>query len=333
MNRIAALIIAVILLLPTPGRAQTATGGGGSIFSGLGQLWGQSGCAGGGTPWVGPTTFYAGWAANSKPGTIGLTTKGLAPAEEWGSNLDFRLKGIWLGASQALHVGHGTQAFIEGWYLIPTVSRTDTLTDITGAPGERSFSASYQWWFLDGRLQQAITETSSVLAGFRYDLFQDHLTNPTAPIPGFSDRADQGDLSVGSLIPYVGVQAAYEGASQRLVVRAVGFPWIGGDCRYGLTFGDSSGPPFPYRDKLNGSAKKGMFGELFAEYSLRFCGGFGSGNFGVFARLTHIRGRFDSKFESIPVGLPAENAQFDVGFLRNAVTLGVNATISFPSPI
>jgi hypothetical protein len=268
---------------------------------------------------------------NPKVATLSLEAKDSAPLLEISSTSDFGVRGWWLGLEQEVRVGDEGRLILAGAYLLPTTKTADSTDLIVATPlWSRPFDASYQWWFLDGSGIVDLSSVFAVIGGFRFDTFETHLKNPPT-LPFYSFPADEGDVRIKSYIPYVGVQTKYDSGVSSITARLVGFPWVGGTCRSGLTYGN---PAPPVRDSVNGKFSKGYFLEASCDYSRRVAvGKFGMGAIGAFAKVCVIHSRGSATFSATTAPVGTEQDTFDVTFHRSAIVVGGNVSILFSSPL
>ncbi len=103
----------------------------------------------------------------------------------------------------------------------------ETTTSINvGAPGHRVFSRSrYLWNVFDASAGVNVACGVSLLGGFRWDSFYLSMAHPPV-INLLSTTADEGDLTLSTIIPYGGAEFAWTGCDGGLLLRLVGTPWI-----------------------------------------------------------------------------------------------------------
>jgi hypothetical protein len=290
-------------------------------------------------PPLGPASFsvFVGWQPNSDPGLVKLTTEGIDLFNKMGTSLNLNYDGLWVGVSGRLPVSRCFSLRGEFRNLFTgsnssnnnqTVNTTTQLA--VGTPGSRTFSAQYVFRVLDGSIAMQLSPCLSVLSGIRWDFFDIHMSNPPN-ISRFSTNGDEGDLTLSSVIPYLGFESAWTSCNSGLMLRAVGTPWIAGYTNFGLTFGDPGGLP-TIRDALTQqSSKYGTWYELSANYGRKFCN---AATVGAFVSVQGISAHTETQLTSMRAAPASLNiAQtFDVDMNRRSWIFGGSASVAFGSP-
>ncbi len=292
-------------------------------------------------PPLGPASFsvFVGWQPNSNPGLVKLTTEGVNLFNKMGTTLNFNYDGLWLGVSGRLPVSRCFNIRVEARNLFTgsncsngnnnqTVNTTTQLA--VGTPGSRTFSAQYVFRVLDGSVAMQLAPCFSVLSGVRWDYFDVHMWNPPN-ISSFSTTGDEGDLTLSSVIPYLGFESAWTACNSGLLLRAVGTPWIACYPSFGLTFGDPGSLP-TIRDTLTQqSSKYGTWYEVSLNYGRKFCN---AATVGAFVSLQGITSHTETQLSSsraIPAALNLSQT-FDVDMNRQSWIFGGSASLAFGSP-
>lgn len=281
---------------------------------------------------LGPASagFIIGYQPNSDPAQAKFSTRGTPVFGAVGTNLEFNLEGLWLGASIRMPVMECLGLRVEGRALIPTAQSVSTTTQLdTGLPGARAFTTSTVWRLLDGSAQFQFAPNFALVGGVRYDYFDVHMTNP-GNIQAFSSNSDEGDFTVGSVIPYLGIEAAWTNCVNGIMLRAIGTPILSTYTTYGLTYGDSTGGP-SIRDSYSGTPRYATFYEASLNVGRKFgtnitLGGYTS----VQAISAHSQREFRSS-RMAPAALDISQT-FDLDFNRRSIVFGGTASYGFASP-
>ncbi len=282
-------------------------------------------------PPLGPASVsvMAGWQPNADPAFVKLSTRGASVLDEFGTSLKFNLEGAWLGVSARLPVRQGITLRAEARNLFSPKQNVQTITQLTGLPIGRTFSGYYAWRLIDGSASFEVAPCFSIIGGGRYDYFDVKMTDP-GNIPGFSNNGDEADFTVGTVIPYLGFEAAFTGCNSGFLIRAVGTPWMSSYTRYGMTFGDPQGLLL-IRDSLDGTSIYGNFFEASAHCGRKFGEITTLGAFVGMQALSSHSERPLSGSRVAPEPLTVAQT-FDVDMHRRSFVVGGSASLSFSSP-
>ncbi len=232
---------------------------------------------------------YAAWQVNDDAGKIKFSTEGTSGViGEETTFIQFnKVNGVWVGGSARVPLGECLYARAESRYLIPSSETATSQTAICATPPlfiSRDWSActKYRWGLIDGAVGVNCAPWLSVMGGLRWDSFYLLMQNPPT-IPGFSTIFDESDLTISSIQPYVGFEAAWAGCRSALILRGIGSPWASTRTIFGMTFGGST--PV-VRDGMDAVSKRAIFEELSLHYvsshvTLVQRGGFCNGEFSM----------------------------------------------------
>ena len=294
MRRVSFLTLAVIMLLLAPAFVSAS-----GLF-GIGLPWtsnlggvlsGPSGCCDPGLKCC-PSVYVGyeiGQSRDRKPFNFGSDFSA-APDGTYQLNTNFSEPGgLWLGVSNYCPLADRIGIMASGWYLFPSGGDAEETYGVGlqangNGGGNRIWSTSRSWGWIDGAMVLGSQCGLNVIAGFRWDSYSVRLRNPTSANPPLLPRgtaSDEADLTLNSYIPLIGTQDRCGGPCCGLLVRVVGFPWVPGNLRYGETGFLGAGS----RLQINGNYDRAYFLEVFSEYS-RNCGSLGC--FGIFARWNYL---------------------------------------------
>ena len=323
MRRVSFLTLSVIVLLlaPTLVSAQGLFGIGlpwlsnwGGILSGPSGDSGLKCCP---SVYVG---YEIGQGRDRKPFNFGLDINPNLPGITYQLNTDFSDPGgLWLGISNYCQIADRLGVMASGWYLFPAHGDAEEIYGFPNvAAGNRIWSTSRSWGWIDGAMVLGPPYGMNLIAGFRWDSYSVRFSNPTPanpPLPARGRPLDEADLTMNSYIPLIGTQFCCGEPCCGLLMRVVGFPWVPGNLRYGETgfLGIAS------RLRAEGNYDRAYFLEVFSEYS-RNCSGFVC--LGVFARWNYLDVR----------GHPNEALHVGFGPIRSSWTVGGKFTVSFDTP-
>jgi len=222
--------------------------------------WSNGPCASTNAPgcsFPGTACLYAGWLEHPNGSVWALQRQDTTGTAAW------PLRGFWFGVSTDLPLEGGLGFVISGSIFLPqrrsgTWSQTPTNVDF-------DFDIpSYDWWSVDGLVKFPAKGAFEVLAGVRWD--------HTSIRVNYSDNTSD-DYILNAYIPLFGMQICQRASSGRLLLRAVGTPWVGGRLKYHF-WGEPDSVEFEDFDVSNG-----YFAEVFADYSLRIRGDLSLGGF------------------------------------------------------
>jgi hypothetical protein len=290
----------------SPIQAQLAFGGGGTPHSAQGgeSLFPPS-CGAGSNLVPGlsnPLNLYVGWLDHAKGNTWTLQRQQSSGTASW------PVRGWWLGASTDFALSYPIGVLVAGYVFFPQRSAGTWYED----PPSRSFDfevPSYDWWTVEGFLTGSLCGNLEILAGFRW--------NHTSIRINYSDFTDD-DYILNTTTPLVGVQYRGQSSAQRILVRVVGSPVIGGNLNYHFwdNLGFAEFGSFPVRS--------GSFLECMADYSVQVADRFG---LGCFVKWNVLRVRTDEKDVS---GSAVEPIYWSVD--NRAWIVGASASLAFVSP-
>jgi hypothetical protein len=281
-----------------------------------------------------------GWQFGDDPGGVKFSTRGHHLIQKTGTMVDFDLSGLWAGVSGRVQPSDTVSLRAEYRHFFPSKeSSGETTTSINvGAPGKRIFSRSrYQWNVLDASAGLNLTCGVSLLGGFRWDSLYLSMAHPPV-INLLSTNADEGDLTLSTLIPYGGAEFAWMGCDGGLLLRLVGTPWLSTSTKFGLTFGNGGNTiRGPIRDHMSVNSKFGSFVEASVYAGRRVSKEVTAGVFGMITSLSaHSQGDMQSTrqagtdplYPTVSVSSP-----FDVDMTRWTFILGGNVAVGFCSPM
>ena len=330
MKRVAVLCVGILVLAFVPA-VVSAQG----LLPGLpafgGFMGGPYTCGEKPFPRVGAPVLYVGWMEGPRGTSFGADTDGLGLGGLRKLTQRYDNRGVWFGVADTVTLTDRLGFMAAGWYLVPsnTVSQ-QVFNDGDGSYPlfGRSWNTNSQWWFVDGIFAFGpCCGPATLLVGLRYDYFTTRFQDPPfaqiAPPPAPPQTApigDEADVTSQAWIPLIGVQVAYEGASSKLAVRAVGFPTTLGSVKYSETILVTN------RVEATGTYNNGSFLEVFAEYSRKF----GGADVGVFGRWNNLHGNSDLSVDLLPAGV---SQTFKLGLSRTSWTLGGSFNLSFNTPL
>jgi hypothetical protein len=276
----------------------------------------------------------AGYQVNNDPGKVRFTTRDSANFGVTGTDLPFEFQGIWVGAAGRAPLSQGVSARIEARNLFPTGEKLEARNTVVVGPHiRRSFKAAYVWRVLDGSLGLNVSPNFSILGGARWDYFDLRLSSAAPPIPGFSNPSDEGDLTLSSIIPYIGFESSWSGCTSGLNLKVIGTPWISTEHIFGLTYSDPAGV-VAVRDRSQGVSRRGLFIEGTVQ-AVRKC--FNTGGIGAFLSIQALNSLAERDVTSTnitPLATSTEISQtFNVDHYRMSLVVGGLATMSFTSPL
>lgn len=320
MKRFVAFTVCVLVMGGVP-----ALSGAQGWLSGLGPFFGKGGgvCApgaeNGGVP-----SIYIGYVTDSDGISFSVsldeTLSGTdSIGEVWG------LSHLALGASYDIILRKNVGFMLSGWWMIPLLE-TEMLEQIEPGPGNarRTWDASTYWWWIEGMGAYGMSESLSVLLGFRYDAFQGTFRDPGNARGITTSGRDETTLHANSYIPFLGLQYR---ASRGLRAYAIGTPLVFGEVQYGQTF-NFTGPNGGHRE-TDAAFDSGYFLELMAEYSWPFTS---SLIIGAFAKWTGTRTAFSGTLEQTSSPGPVSHASMQGALTRNVWTVGGSAVLNFSLP-
>jgi len=334
MRKVAGLLFAAILLLslPTMAPAMGLFGAGSYGFPSLFGGANGSGCCDPGT-FCCPAVYFGYNIEQNRtrrPTTFGSNNtdpvRQLAGRNQFNTNVSDP-SGFWLGVSEYCRLADRFGILVSGWYLFPATSDSDEDYDLSADPRLWRSNKSEGW--VDGAVILGSQCGLNLIGGFRWDTFSVQLRNPgpvTTTQPIFRGTAqDQGNLTVNWYIPFLGTQYCCGGPCCGLLVRAIAFPWVPGNVRYGETGFFGAGTRF----EGNWNFNRSRFIEVFAEAS-RNCG---FGCIGLFARFNYLDGKGSTNPTVNVIGAaPVVLTNYEFTINRTTWTLGGKVSLDFALP-
>jgi hypothetical protein len=284
----------------------------------------SSSCTPAGKPFLDPLSFYVGWG-DTTPGYVTFSYDAWDPSHTVnGLTHKWAARGVWLGLAEKANFSNTSAIAVEAWLLLPTTGTGSEgyMNGITfQVPGGLQWDAKPDWWFIDGRLLYTpLSTNSSVFAGFRYDHFSTRFERASGVFGPVI--LGQGDVTVNSYIPYIGLEYNSRGSgNSNYLVRVLGFPWVPADVTHYQTV-----LPASRLESTGNFSSMGYFFEVFGEYNWTF---FGGSSMGAFLRWNTLSGR-GNIFETLkPGGLTASDT---FSFNRNHITIGGKVALDFALP-
>jgi hypothetical protein len=291
-------------------------------------------------PCLKPPILFSSYAAgqvNQDIGKIKFSTQAsglpLNGAETLGTYVSFSVNGVWVGSAARIPLGDSVYARAEGRFLIPSTENANSVTQLCAAPPvSRDWNSctKYRWGLIDGALGCSCTPWLSVMGGVRWDSLYLFMTNPTV-VPGFSTTADESDLTLSSIQPYLGFEAAWVGSRCILALKGIGSPWASTRTIFGMTFGDPAGIFAPTRESTDTVSKRAAFQELTLQVTLPMSGLF---NVGAFATVNSLWAHSEGDFTTAQVSTAQVAGQnltgsFDIDLNRTVYMIGGSVTAAF----
>jgi hypothetical protein len=320
-----ALPLVLIATMSTAAGAQGLFGTGFPGASYLNGFWRGAVCCGApGWPGTGPT-IYVGGSSDYAAGTafdFSIHQGLINPLGAQEFRHSYPNRGVWLGLTLPFDPGPRLGVYASAWSFLRTGNVHSRETYNNNDVISREWRVEPYWTFIEGLAILRCGYGCNILAGFRYDHYDISLKNPVNPIGVASLATDQADLSVRSYIPLIGTQYENQSYLGSILIRAVGFPALGGDLNYQEPFAGATAL------RGTGNYRRGYFFELFMEYTKKF----GPGQLGLFARWNDLHALSTASVSSLFGGAVLATQNYDFSFNRTSWTLGGSVKLGFNLP-
>lgn len=252
--------------------------------------------------------------------------------------------GIWLGAALEAPLSDGIGLHAEGWKLLP--SRRNAYGSYfhnsnPPAPGDlpdsmnfwREWSPNTNAWYADLFLTVSPGLDGYVngiwaVCGGRYDSYRrvlsHSLSRGNANGVQIASNADEMEMTVQLLIPYIGVQVSRAAPRYDLAVRMIGTPIVIGGLKHEETFGGIAARDegwFPFE------VPRGYWAELFVEGGLRVTQQITLGGFLKMTTMTFVSNADITRHSM--TGGPTQSENYDLIYRRLMYTYGAKAALHF----
>jgi hypothetical protein len=271
--------------------------------------------------------IFVGGATTPGNATLALKKTGSALFNQMERKVDLDLSGILIGLSLERYLTERLSGRIEAFDLVPSSEKSQTVTILqTGGPVKGQSIFDFDWAGVHGEGVVRIWGGLALLGGVRYESLNLRLATPTTGSSHLITVVDNGKIDFHAFNLYAG--AEYSLAlpySSKLLVRAVGFPWVYCHWDYDMTFQDPISLSF-INNTASDNIQKGSFGEILVRggFGLRFAelGGFVKLN--VISLGTSVGLNSESSSFGIALQQP-----FDMTFTRRTIEAGIFAAIPF----
>ena len=280
------------------------------------------GCGAPGWPGGGPTVYVGGSADYSGGTVFDFSAQGIALLGAAEFRHGYPNRGAWLGLTLPFDPGPRFGLCLSGWSFLRTGNVHSRETYNNGSFFSREWQEKPYWTIVEGLAILRCGYGCNIIGGFRYDHYDASFKNPVNPVGVGSAPTDQADLDVRNYIPLIGTQYEHDSYLGSLLVRAVGFPALGGDVKYLEPFAGNTAI------QATGSYRRGYFFELFMEYTKKF----GPGQLGLFARWNDLHAQSTLSASAFGGGVLLATRNYDFSFNRTSWTLGGSVSCAFNLP-
>ena len=279
-------------------------------------------------PRGGGVAFYAGYMDNDRGVSFGVSRRDALFANAERMSLNYPVSGWLLAASGTIPITDRLDILVSGSWLVPS-GGGEALQLWRNNNGETTWSTKNQWWNAGAAATFNIAGPFSFIGGFLYDSFMTNFSSPANIVNNLVTPEDELDLTVSSIIPYIGGLLTQGGPAGSLTVGMIGTPLIYGNVSY--TESDNLGAATSILIDITGDFDSGYFFEIFAETAVNIR----AMSFGIFGgwNVTHALMDMDFDVKQFFVAPATETAGYTGSFYRTAWYVGGKFALDFVSPL
>jgi hypothetical protein len=287
---------------------------------------------------IGSPTIYSGYIVENGAHVFHeLENKGTPLHNLAHTKYYYPQEGFFVGLSNRAAIGKYADVMLEGWLLIPIETKArshyveaGSQQDISDTGSRRKWYPKTVGWFLDASVFYCINPDwfangFSQVLGIRYDYYSRVMEQGKVqqlPIAGNNDRFE---ANLVTLVPYIGIEYRKRGLRYAITGRLLGSPLIWSRLNHLETFGN-------IRDEgsFDFDAIGGYWGELFLQLDLRSSE---ATSLGGFVKMSGMSQFGDSFLTSTQGAGATQRVNFDITYRRLIYIVGLNAALSFWSPL
>jgi len=285
-------------------------------------------------PRGGGVAFYIGYLDNDRGVAFDITPDGAfgAGGANAGIAFEYPISGVLFAGSGTIPISERLDILVNGSWLLPSGGGEATYVwDNRAAPdGTTTYSTKNQWWNVGAAATFNIAGPFSAMGGVMLDSFMTTLTSPSDIGNALVTDKDEGDLTVTTIIPYLGALLTQGGSAGSLTIGMIGFPLIFGDAKFTDTWNFGAAGRGA---EISGGINSGYFFEIFAETSVNVR----AMSFGIFGGWSATAARMSMDFDySNWVGgaqALADSQPYSGSFYRSAWVVGGKFALDFVSPL
>jgi len=284
-------------------------------------------------PRGGGLAFYAGYLTGRDGVSFTYSPRDeFVLANDVTQEMRYPLSGVLLAASGSIPVTERLAILLNGSWLIQSGGEEMHQVFNRGRAGwqwEATWDVKTEWWNAGAAAAFNVAGPFSAIGGFLADSFTTNFSDPSNIIRLWTTSADEGDLTVHTIAPYLGGLVTQGGPAGSLTIGMIGFPLLFGNAKYTQSGSLNS----LWELELSGAVTSGYFFEIFAETSVNIR----AVSFGIFAGWNTVQARMDMDYYSgrRPAGggaLATYSQAYAGGFYRSAWVLGGKFALDFVSP-
>jgi len=284
-------------------------------------------------PRGGGLAFYAGYLDNEKGVRFDIMPDGALGVGGTNAGIAFQyaVRGVLFGGSGTIPISERLDILVNGSWLLPFGGGETQHEWWDAGPVilDYIYSTKSQWWNVGGAATYNIAGPFSAMGGVMFDSFTTNFSSPWNYTGTFLSEDDEADLTVSSVIPYVGGVLTQGGPDGSLTIGMIGFPMLFGNTKYTQSWHRGAAQ---YGAEVSGNVDSGYFFEIFAEAVVNIR----AMVMGIFAGWSTTHAKTNMDFDVDAVSRATAQALTSTGytgsFYRSVWVVGGKFALDFTSP-